>query len=234
MNDGFISQFKSFMIGRWREDRFVRPANLSIVGVCLILLIFSSIYGSFFETPLENSLGHSQRPTILFSVINALFISPIVEEVSFRFFLTKFSVNKFIISVSMLLGYTMFMFCNIFQIKIQGVDLIESSYGVVLVTGILSYILLLLSRSRLSRLESFWNENFLFIFYLVSIFFATLHIRFVNINFSSFLIEIASIVPILFFSFITGFIRIRYSFIHCMIFHSCFNLPIVLILLLLV
>ncbi|MBX2967759.1 MAG: CPBP family intramembrane metalloprotease [Cyclobacteriaceae bacterium] len=203
------------------------------MGISVILLVFSSIYGFILDAPSENPLEHSQRPTILFSIINALFISPIVEEVGFRFFLTKFSVNKFIISVSILLGYTVSIFCNLLQIELLDFVLIETSYDVVLITGLLMFLLLLLFRSVLSRIETFWDQNFLIIFYLISIFFAFLHIRMDNVNVSNFIIEIASIVPILLFSFIAGFIRIRYSIIHSLIFHSCFNLPMVLILLLL-
>lgn len=110
-------------------------------------------------------------------ILSTIFIVPLLEELSFRLFLTKFRVNYFIISVSIIFGmFIKYFLENIFWIPKS--YLLMSLIGAVYILIISSLIgcMVYLFRNKIIRIEEFWNKNPGLIIYTVSILFAVGHI----------------------------------------------------------
>ena len=111
-------------------------------------------------------------------VISIIFLVPLLEEVAFRLFLTKFKINYFIFSVSVLTGMFIVMF-------VGNRLLIPSSYLLmpvikfiyILLFSILVGVFLWLFRRNIEKVKEIWNKNATLSVYLMSILFALTHLN---------------------------------------------------------
>lgn len=157
------------------------------------------------------------KPFFLLSII---FTVPLLEEMSFRLFLTKFRVNYFIISVSLILGmYIKYFLGNIFWIPKSYLlmSLIGAIY--ILIISALIGCILYFFRNKIIRIEEFWNKNTSLIIYSVSILFALGHI--INLKFENrdliFLPLI--LLPFLVYGLSFGYLRARLGIIYSIALH---------------
>lgn len=157
------------------------------------------------------------RPYFIFSTV---LFAPILEETAFRFFLTKFKINYFIISVSLIVGsFIMYFISNLLWRPESFLLFSLSTYiYVFIISGIIGWGLWLL-RNNLIEIKEFWNSNARFVFYSVAILFALFHLMNFNLNVNNFLYAPILILPFFVFGLSFGYIRIRLGLIYSVILH---------------
>jgi hypothetical protein len=160
------------------------------------------------------------KPYFIFATI---FTVPFWEEISFRLFLTKFRVNYFIISVSIILGmYIYFFIGNIFWIP--------KSYILMPIMGS-AYILIISSliggaiyffRNRIKKIEEFWNKNTGLIIYSVATLFAIGHINNLKLETRDLVFMPLVLLPFLVYGLSFGYLRVRIGIIYSIALHFIF------------
>jgi len=153
-------------------------------------------------------------------ILSTIFIVPLLEEISYRLFLTKFRVNYFIISVSIILGmFIKYFLGNIFWIPKS--YLFMSLIGVIYILIISALIgcILYFFRNKIIRIEEFWNKNTGLIIYSVSILFALGHI--INLKFENrdlFFLPLI-LLPFLVYGLSFGYLRARLGIMYSIALH---------------
>ena len=155
--------------------------NIPIVGLKKLGIISEVLMKTeiFIKTMPSNYIGYKT-----YFVISMIFLVPLLEEVAFRLFLTKFKINYFIVSVSVLTGMVIVMFV--------GNRLLIPSYYLLMPVIKFMYILLFsfmvggflwLFRRNIEKLKEIWNKNAAILVYFMSILFALTHLN--NLKFES-------------------------------------------------
>jgi membrane protease YdiL (CAAX protease family) len=170
-------------------------------------------------------------------ILATIFTVPFWEEISFRLFLTKFHLNYFIISVSIILG----MFIYFFLVDIFW---IPKSYLLMSIMGSV-YILIISSliggaiyffRNKIKKIEEFWNKNTGLIIYSVATLFAIGHINNLKLENRDLVFLPLVLFPFLVYGLSFGYLRVRLGIIYSIAQHFIFltlrfGLPELLILL---
>jgi len=158
-------------------------------------------------------------------------VGPIYEELSYRYFLTKFEKRKFIISSSLLLSYFLFILIKSGLFYFEGVSYLCHYYGYLFAFGVIFYISLnlIIRNNILLTIRNIWDKYFYIIFYIVSFLFVINHL--IESMYSSLIIEVRymMLIPLLIYSLMVGFVRIKLNFTCAILFHILFNLPSVII-----
>lgn len=162
------------------------------------------------------------KPYFIFSTL--LFV-PLLEEMSFRLFQTRFRVNCFIVSVSIILGiYVSYFFRNIF---FRNIFWIPNShflhsfiyYIYIVIISALIGGMLYLFRNKIKKIEEFWNKNSGLIIYSTSILFAIAHMM--NLKFENrdlFFMPLL-LIPFLFAGLSLSYLRVRLGIIYSIALH---------------
>ncbi|MBP8766273.1 MAG: CPBP family intramembrane metalloprotease [Ferruginibacter sp.] len=159
------------------------------------------------------------------------FIVPVYEEITFRLFLTKFKKSTFIISLSLLVSYTIYwLTSNNLPFLSDSNSLLMRYAYLVLFASLIGIIFFLLAKKiNLKKISRIWNDNYLIIFYSISLLFVMLHFKTELIAISGIIGEVIYLIPILIFSLILGFLRANFGIVYAIFFHLLFNLPSTLI-----
>jgi membrane protease YdiL (CAAX protease family) len=208
-------RYQSF--DRKKTNVFVSAIKIYLISLLIIGLINSfniAILRTFLILPKDETLSIpvSLKGHLWIYFLMVVVFSPIMEEVIFRLSLIFDPVN-IALSISTLIALIVHKVSN----------------------GIFSIIAFLLLFFLINRLAiiyklgffSFWNKNFKYIFYFLSILFGLVHIsnyRFVEL--SQYFIAPVLIFPQLAIGFILSFTRLYYEkgFLICIIFHVLMNL----------
>lgn len=149
--------------------------NILVVGLKKFGIISEVMMKTeiFIKTMPSNYIGY--KPYFLISTI---FLVPLLEEVAYRLCLTKFNVNYFIVSVSVL--------ASMFVVMLSGHQFwIPKSY---LLMSVIKFIYILLFtilvgsslwlfRRKIEKGKEVWNKNAAFMVYFMSILFALTHLN---------------------------------------------------------
>ena len=187
---------------------------LTLLFIGLVNLINITILRAFLTLPIDETLEVpvklKEHLWIYFLLV--VIFSPVMEEVIFRLSLIFDPVN-IALSISTLIALIVHKVSN----------------GIV---SIISFLLLFFLINRLAFVHklsffSFWNKNFKYIFYFLSILFGLVHIsnyKFVEVT--QYFIAPILIFPQLAIGFILSFARLYYKkgFLICIIFHVLMNL----------
>jgi len=163
------------------------------------------------------------KPYYIFSTI---FFVPLIEELSCRLSLTRFRVNYFIISVSIILG----IFTTYYLHSIPNIFWIPKSY---LLLSIMFHIYILmisasiggvlyLFRTKINRIEEFWNKNSGLIIYAVAILFALAHIGALKYEHRDLIFMPLILMPFFVGGLSLGYLRVRLGIIYSMALHFVF------------
>jgi len=153
-------------------------------------------------------------------ILSIIFIVPLLEELSFRLFLTKFRVNYFIISASIILGmFIKYFLGNIFWIpkSYLFMSLIGAIYILIISTPI--GCILYFFRNKIIRIEEFWNKNTGLIIYSVSILFALMHIMNLKLENRDLFFLLLILLPFLIYGLSFGYLRVRLGIIYSIALH---------------
>jgi len=173
-------------------------------------LMFNSIQGNFIN----------YKPYFIFSV---LFFVPLLEEMSFRLFQTSFRVNYFIISVSIILGM-------IIENILGKIFWVPKSYLLLSVSGPI-YVLMIsaliggalyLFRTKINRIEEFWNKNAGLIIYSLAVLFAIGHIYNLKFENRDLVFMPLILLPFLVWGLSFGYLRVRLGIIYSIALHFIF------------
>lgn len=160
------------------------------------------------------------KPYYIFSI---LFFVPLLEEMSFRLFQTRFRVNYFIISVSVLLGmYITYFLGNIFWIPKSYLLMSVSGPIYVLIISALIGGVLYLFRTKINRIEEFWNKNTGLIIYSVATLFAIAHMMNLEFENSDLVFMPLILLPFLVAGLSFGYLRVRLGIIYSIALHFIF------------
>lgn len=160
------------------------------------------------------------KPYFIFSII---FLVPLLEEISYRLFSTKFRVNYFIISVSIILGmFIKYFLGNIFWIPKSYLLLSIMGYIYIFIISALIGVALCLFRTKIIRIEEFWNRNTGLIIYSIAILFAIGHI--INLKFDNHDLVFMPLIllPFLVYGLSFGYLRVRIGIIYSIALHFIF------------
>ena len=159
--------------------------------------------------------------------IFGIILTPIYEEISFRLLLTNFNFRLITISLSLILGTSLYYFIR-YNLLIFDSPIIQnlSFYFYPIIFAIPFFLTFNLIKFRL---KNDWNNLFPYVFYFFTIIFAFFHLFRLNVNFKDvvFLPIILSQYFVLGISF--GYIRIKFGILCSIIFHFVWNFPYFLI-----
>lgn len=162
------------------------------------------------------------KPYFIFSTL--LFV-PLLEEMSLRLFLTRFKFNYFIVSVSIILGiYVSYFLRNIFLRNILWIPnshLLHSViyYMYIIIISTLIGSVLYLFKTKIKKVEEFWNKHSGLIIYSTSILFAIAHMM--NLKFENrdlFFMPLL-LMPFLFAGLSLSYLRVRLGIIYSIAMH---------------
>ncbi|QSS96316.1 CPBP family intramembrane metalloprotease [Psychroflexus sp. ALD_RP9] len=192
-------------------------------------LAINIIYELFFYVSEFNADAKTLNNNELYlALISLLFISPFIEEFTFRLWLGKFNIKSFRISCSLLSSLiSVKLFNSLFDLEVMGVT-IYNTYLLLSIFFIFYFTIYqyLFNKKKMNSIENFWNKYFNVIFYIIALVFTLLHFNSFNLMFpnNSFLYYFY-LIPIYTFSLALGFIRLNYGLKYCILFHVLFNLP---------
>jgi hypothetical protein len=162
----------------------------------------------------------SYKPYFILSIV---FLVPLVEELSFRLAQTKFRINYFIISVSIISA-------SFIQPFIRDMIWLPKSYFLFSISGFLyDFVLSALIgsflygfKSKFMELEGFWNNNAGVIIYTTASLFAVLHIG--NLKFESrdLIFMPLILLPFLVYGLSFGYLRSRLGIMYSIALHFIF------------
>jgi len=192
---------------------------LTLLFIGLVNLINITILRAFLTLPIDETfeVSASLKDHLWIYFFLVVVFSPFMEEVIFRLSLIFEPVN-ISLSISTLIALIVH--------KVSGGILSIISF---IVIYILTYRLALVYKSGFIL---FWNKNFKYIFYFLSILFGLVHIsNYKFIEVSHYFIAPILIFPQLAIGFILSFTRLYYErgFLICIIFHVLMNLVSVLV-----
>lgn len=160
------------------------------------------------------------KPYYLLSVI---FLVPLMEEMSFRLVQTKFRINYFIISVSILLA-------SLIQPFIKNMIWLPKSYFLLSISAFM-YCFLLSAligsvlfgfKAKFMALEEFWNKNTGIIIYTIASLFAVLHIRNLKFETRDLIFMPLILLPFFVFGLSFGYLRSRLGIMYSIALHFIF------------
>ena len=226
----YISLFKeiaSFIIkpaiGE-KSEKSIKLKIYDIIGlfvlkfICLIpvILFFALVYDP--ENIQGVSMAKRFSPLVLLLIVG--FILPFLEEVAFRLSLV-FKPVYLAATLGVLTYYIMTKL--VFHTKMSAID--DSFYlrlGVSILTMIVIYPIVSISAVK-SRLAEFWSNNFRYIYYIICVVFAWLHISKYELNMTNILLLPILTMPQLMSALIYGYVRVKFGFQYPLLFHISNN-----------
>lgn len=153
-------------------------------------------------------------------IISSILLVPLLEETAFRLFLTRFKINYFIISVSVISGSLILYFIGTLLWRPESYLLFSLStyFYVLIISGILGFALWLL-RNYIVEIKKFWDKNIGLIFYSSAILFGLFHFMSINVNKDNLIFAPIILLPFIVYGLSFGYIRIRLGFIYSIILH---------------
>jgi membrane protease YdiL (CAAX protease family) len=220
----FWIEFFSFYYYRHRYQ-FRELNRSSIFGAVFVVLLFTFLFNSLIEVlPVERPSREFSDQTFSSLCLSSLIIivvAPVLEELAFRLFLGKFDTLRFLVSASLAIAYILLFATGLLGAK--NLDYVHS-YALLLTCASFLFSVGYFSRNRVFRLEKFWNNHVILMIYINSIAFSIVHIR-GQLHYDGVLNQILSIIPVFVLSLVASFIRIRFGFLLCVLFHSAVNMP---------
>jgi membrane protease YdiL (CAAX protease family) len=205
------------IIDRIRVNTFITAVKIYLVSIVIIGLINSfniAVLRAFLTLPIDKSLTvpDSLKENLWIYFLLVVIISPIMEEVIFR-------LSLFFDPVYLALSFSTLSALIVNKVTNEILALITFIFVFILVNR-LAYIFK-------RTFHSFWNKNFKYIFYFLSILFGLVHIT--NYNFtesSQYFVVIILIIPQLAIGLILSYTRVYYAkgFLICILFHIIMNL----------
>jgi membrane protease YdiL (CAAX protease family) len=236
MNISAFDKLMLFLKNGELIDESLSTGNKIIVAIklYLYLVLFSFLINLITLTldykPLPETDIKQVGNVSAYLVFAMYFIVPIYEEMTFRLFLTKFKKSTFIISLSLLVSYAVYwLTSNHLPLPDSNNQLMRYAYLVLLALFVGIIFFLLFKKVSLKEISRIWNDNYLIIFYFVSLLFSMLHFRTELIITSGIIGELIYLIPIFIFSLILGFLRVNFGIAYAIFFHLLFNLPSTLI-----
>ncbi|QXP68469.1 CPBP family glutamic-type intramembrane protease [Polaribacter sp. AHE13PA] len=153
-------------------------------------------------------------------IFTSILLIPLFEETAFRLFLTKFKLNYFIISISLILGVLIKHFMNFHFWKPKSYLLLAvSSYIYIIIISAIIGLVLWRIKNQLIRIEKFWNNNIGLIFYSSAILFALFHFMTTNFDKDNLIFAPLILLPFLVYGLTFSYVRIRLGLIYSMTLH---------------
>jgi len=210
---------------------------LSIFKIYIFLLIITLLIGLLskiiFQDAIVNDIvadyssGELQKyissPWLLFFIL--LLIFPIIEEISYRLFLTSYNPIFISISLSLIVGDFVSL---LFDIQFLYTEHLHVNYLIVLFFHVfisIPFFIVFFSLTKKNTIKQFWNKYFPYIFYAAAFLFAIVHLQVLSFSHFNIFLFILSISPFFVFGLGLGFIRIRYGFKYSVLLHIVVNTP---------
>lgn len=213
----------SFLFEPTYEKEIKRSIVLVLVRVLILFFLmigcqvlwnymYSKFFGDFSKIVSHNHIVVQSTSFWVFALLG-----PVLEEMSFRYFLTSYNKTVIKIGVSFIFGYLVLMISDIFLIN--RIPLPQH----ILHLGISSIVFIAIYYLKISIKEGFWINNFKFFCWGSILLFGFVHIpQFTNEGFSVY--EIArSLGSLLIGSFYLTYIRCRFGIVYSIVIHIVYN-----------
>lgn len=199
-----------------RHEKIIDSLVLFVINLFLVTVVVAV---SFNLRPKNLGISHIEDlypPAIKFLMLVIVF--PLMEEIAFRLYL-EFKPILLSFSISMATYYfTTFIIFNTYITDINNHFLIRFSLSLSL--GSIAFIIL---KKNAHYINTFWHNNFRWIFYFSILVFGLVHIINYELNIGSVLLAPIIVLPQLISGTFFGFIRIRYGFIYGYLAHVLNN-----------
>ena len=229
MNNFFHEIINFTIYGKCKITKTNSINKLLILGRCIFLLIVLVSSLSLISILLEPSVNYklnSNRVDNSYIIILLLLCTPIIEELTFRLFLTKFKKSYFIVSSSLISSFlTLLVFKDYFIAQINYNHSFIDYILLIPLFGIYYVIIRIILTDKLEAvLMNIWENYFVIILHIVTILFAVMHIH--NIEQGTLLsILFVTVMPKYFIGIILGFVRLKIGLLFSIILHLIINLP---------
>jgi len=175
-------------------------------GIDFVFINFK-LYGTYnYKLIKYQSSIDSSSYSLLFVII--LISTPIFEEITFRLFLKKFNLTYFLISVSLLIGSSVYLVLknNLWYPKISyAYAFMPLIYLIIFFIPVLFLVYFIIKKIGDTKLETKWNSSFPILFYVFSILFSIYHLPTLNLNLSHYLFLPIILIPFFIYAIILGF-----------------------------
>ncbi|SEK47158.1 hypothetical protein SAMN04487910_0603 [Aquimarina amphilecti] len=191
---------------------FVIKTVLTIIIGGLVTIIIDPVN----QTKIRWNELYSTGTIFLLSII----ILPLLEEIAFRLSL-KFKPIYVPFTVSVLTYYAVTK--GVYHTSLSNT---ENHFKIRVLIALIALIIfsIILFQSRIKNtLDRFWNINFKWIFYALSVSFAWMHILNYEINVKHILLLPLITLPKLVSAISYGYIRMHYGFLYSLGLHMCWN-----------
>lgn len=206
------------------ENKTVKNKVYDTIGLFFIKVIFSITVASLLQFIYEpenlTSTSMTKRfPPLILLVVGGI-ILPLFEEITFRLSL-KFKPIYFALTSGTFTYYILTK--AVFKNRLSMID--DTFWYRFLAGAFMLLIVYLLSSRRPTRqaLQQFWKKQFKWIYYVLCISFAWLHIFNFELNLINLLWLPILTLPQLFSAFIAGYTRIVFGFQYPLFLHICTN-----------
>lgn len=227
-----LPDYRSFNDLSTKEKIIVLLKVLILTHIALFLVSIPSLFleklDVISQIPMKTDLVLNNIQTNYINykpyfILSTIFIVPLLEEISHRLFLTKFRVNYFIISVSIIFGmFIKYFLGNVFWIPKFYLFMCTIGAIYILMISALIGCILYFFRNKIIRIEEFWNKNTGLIIYSVSILFALGHIFNLKLENRDLVFLPLILLPFLVYGLSFGYLRVRLGIIYSITLHFIF------------
>lgn len=218
-----ISDFVNFVRSPdfYRDERKFYSKILRSLFALVILFGLQALLQIFFLTlsdpesnPIKDYNDHINKS---YSLLYTLAIGPLLEEFTFRLFLTRFNVTYFKLSFSLFVGLVLSMYLvSIFELGVRA-EIV--SVGI----GFICYFIMSIFNFQFKFLKEKWDKAFSLLLWLSIFLFGIVHVpQLIYHNFEIIYI-LKSVISVMLSAIVYTYVRVRYGIGFSFFMHLSFN-----------
>ena len=226
-NELFVNKIKVFIL--------IYLLTLVLIKLVTSIQILLNNFGISFEIQnriMSQSITDLNRYNIIIKYVIILFFTPIIEEVAFRLFLTKFKLKFFNLSISFIVSSIVYTLLFKYTWQSNSINLnsiLPYIYITFLAFLFYMWIFVLLQKKEIiNNISKFWNDKFAYFFYISCFVFSIIHLPVLEYKLNHLILIPLLLLPYFIYAISLGFIRIKLGFAFAMVFHFALLFPSIL------
>lgn len=197
---------------------------LNVIAKLLIIVLENAIdIHRVDQTTLKETLKIVNRRSTLVLLFN-IGVAAAIEELIFRFALTKYKLKLIQFSFSMMVASVFVWKIEIHTLLPNLVYLQYLLLNTVSIFGLAGIFFLLIKKLLVVDFSDSWNKSFPFVFYTVTFIFAFVHLPLRNMSVLQWFFSPIILLPFIIMGISFGYVRVKYGFAYATLLHSAINI----------
>jgi hypothetical protein len=199
---------------------------VGLAGIPVLILKTTGLIGELGMKPYTtfNYLVQNNSNHLPFFLLSTIVFNPIMEELTFRLMMTRFSLNNILVSFSLIIG-------SIIRLTIKKFLWVPNNYIAfhltpylyVLFFSSIFFLLFWLFKQRLIIIEKFWHKNFGIITYLAIFFFALIHHNNIVFELKYTMLYPILLIQLMVYGLVFTYARVRLGILYAIFLHATFQ-----------